>query len=236
VETRFEFKDFLKVFLLIILLYGGFAALFALAPGAASLIKGLPPTASFLIQYVLQFVVLFFPLWIFVVSKYETDLKDFGFTPIDWKEVLKTIFSLYATYLVLIVAISTILTQLHLKLPGYEQQDSYLPLFGADTLGLVVGFLFVSTIAPFLEELLFRGFVYRVFVKTWVPWVGSLFTAILFALAHLQFQTFIPLFILGLLLNQAYKKTGSVWTCVAFHSLNNIIAFSVDIYFQSHLY
>jgi membrane protease YdiL (CAAX protease family) len=229
-ETRFQFKDFLKVFALAILLYGGFAALFSAVPGAGQIVEELPPVASFVIQYLIQFVILFFPLWIFVVSKYEADLKDFGFQAVPWKSLLKTVSLCYVVYLICSTSISALLTALDLKLPGYDVQQSYLPLFGNDIIGLLVGFFFIAVAAPFLEELLFRGFVYRVFVKTMAPWVGSLLTAILFALAHMQLATFFPLLILGLLLNYSYKKTGSVWTPVALHSLNNIIAFSVDIY------
>lgn len=234
VETRFQFGDFLKVFTLAILMYGGFIALFAAVPGAAQTIEGLPPVASFVIQYLLQFVILFFPLWIFVVSKYSADLKDFAFQPVSWKSLLKTVIFCYIVYLIVSTTTSLLLTALDLKLPGYEGQQSYLPLFGNNTFGFVVGFIFISTIAPFLEELLFRGFVYRVFTKTWAPWLGSILTAILFALAHMQLETFLPLVLLGLLLNYSYRKTGSVWTSMALHSLNNVIAFSVDIYLTLH--
>lgn len=234
VETRFQFGDFLKVFTLAILIYGGFIALFSAVPDAAQTIEGLPPVASFIIQYLLQFVILFFPLWIFVVSKYSADLKDFAFQPVSWKSLLKTVVFCYIVYLIVSFAIVKVLTVFDLKLPGYEGQQSYIPLFGDNLLGLIVGFIFISTVAPFLEELLFRGFVYRVFTKTWAPWLGSLLTAILFALAHMQLQTFLPLVLLGLLLNYSYRKTGSVWTAMALHSLNNIIAFSYDIHSTLH--
>lgn len=233
-DTRFQFKDFVKVFAASILLYAGFAGLFSLVPNVTQTIENLPPTASFAIQYLIQFVILFFPLWIFVVNKYTTRLEDFGFLPVSWKVVLKTVLVNYLAYLILSFGISMILEYFDLKLPGYQSQDSYLPLFGMDPFGITVGFIFVSVLAPFLEELLFRGFVYRVFTKTWAPWLGSILTAALFAVAHMQLQTFFPLFVLGLLLNLSYSKTNSVWTAVAFHSLNNLIAFSTDIYLTRH--
>lgn len=233
-ETRFQFRDFLKVFALSILIYAGFAGLFAAVPGAATTIENFPPVVSFIIQYLLQFVILFFPLWILVVNKYETTLEDFGFKKVTWAKVLKTIVGCYLTYLVISFSISALLTALDLKIPGYQTQDSYLPLFGTSPLDLLVGFGFIAVIAPFLEELLFRGFVYPIFTKAWPVWLGSTLTAALFALAHMQLQTFFPLFLLGLLLNTSYRRTGSVWTSMAFHSLNNIIAFSVDIYFTLH--
>ena len=65
-------------------------------------------------------------------------------------------------------------------------------------------------------------------------WLASILTAVLFALIHFQLQTFIPLFFLGLILNYAYQRTGSVWTAVVFHSLNNTIAFSLEVYLYFH--
>jgi len=234
VENRFQFQDFIKAFALSILLYAGLTGLFAVVPQASQIIEGFPPIFSFIIQYLLQFVLLFFPLWIFVVNKYSATLEDFGFRPVSWKTVLKTITACYSFYLIVSFSIATLLSALDLRIPGYETQNSYLPLFGTDLVGILIGFIFITIVAPFLEELLFRGFIYRVFLKTWPPALASFLTALLFALVHLQLQSFFPLFLLGLLLNYSYKKTDSVWTAVAFHSLNNLIAFSVSIALTVH--
>jgi len=232
-ETRFQFRDFLKVFSLSILLFAFFAGLFQWA-GTQNFVAGLHPTVTFLLEYLIQFVILFFPLWVFVVDKYSASLSDFGFKKVSLKKLIKTILGCYLFYLALSFIISLLLSYTGLSLPGYQDQESYLPLFGYDAFGLISAFLVVSLVAPFLEELFFRGFMYRIFTKTWPKWLGSVLTALLFALIHFQLQTLIPLFILGLILNHAYQKTDSVWTSVAFHSLNNTIAFALDIYLYFH--
>lgn len=233
-ETRFEFRDFLKVFGLAIVLFVFFATLLKFIPGSEHLLDTLHPAVSFLIQYLIQFVILFCPLWIFVVGKYNATWSDFGFKKISFGPVLKNVFLAYVIYLVSMFILNVVLSLTGGTLPGYEAQESYLPLFGTGVLGLVVGFILVSFLAPFIEEILFRGFVYRIFVKTWPNWIGNILSAALFALIHVQFQTFIPLFILGLLLNHVYKKTDSLWTSFAFHSLNNILAFAVEVYLSLH--
>lgn len=240
-EIRFQFLDFVKVFATSILIYAGFTVLFVLLKinggdeyGAALRIEDFPPLVAFLIQYLIQFVILFFPLWVFVVNKYGTTLKDFGFHKIAWGKGLKAVLLAYATYMVISAVILALIASLNLKIPGYEAQESYLPLFGTAPLEIIGGFFFIVIVAPFLEELLFRGFIYRLFTKIWPLWVASLFAALLFALAHVQLQSFFPLLLLGLILNWTCRKTGSVWTAVAFHSLNNAVAFSVDIYFTLH--
>ena len=233
-ETRFQFSDFLKVFTFSILIFVFFAGIFQLVPGVRGLLDGVHPTVSFLLQYLIQFVVLFFPLWFFVVDKYAASLADFGFNKIKIWKLVKTVLLCYLFYLALAFSIEEILKYTGLSLPGFQEQKSYLPLFGYDVFGLTSAFLVVSLVAPFLEELFFRGFIYRIFTRTWPLWLGSLLTALLFSLIHFQIETVIPLFILGLILNYSYEKTGSVWTSVAFHSLNNTIAFSLDIYLYFH--
>lgn len=230
----FKFSDFLKVFGLSIALFAGFAGLLYSVPQAAEALAGFHPTVSFLVQYLIQFLILFFPLWLFVVDKYNVGLADFGFVKIRPWQLIKTVLLCYGFYLVVSFALAALLQYTGLSLPGYEEQDSYLPFFGYDVIGLVCAFAVVSILAPLLEELFFRGFIYRTFTKTWPIWLASGLTAALFALIHFQFQTFLPLFFLGLILNYAYQRTGSVWTAVAFHSLNNTIAFSLDVYLYFH--
>lgn len=233
-ETRFEFRDFLKVFSLAILLFIFFAGILNSTPGIEGFFSTLHPSISFSIEYLLQFVILFCPLWIFVVGKYNATPEDFGFKKIKFTKVVKTVVFAYIFYLIFTYCLSLILSATGTGLPGYQSQESYIPLFGNDLRGYVVGFLLVGVLAPFLEEILFRGFVYRIFIKTWPLWFGSILSAALFALIHVQFQTFIPLFILGLLLNHSYQKTDSIWTPIALHSLNNILAFGIEVYLSLH--
>lgn len=231
--TRFEFKDFIKSFGLSILLFIFFSGLISVIPGVGAYLDGAPPVVSFVIQYLIQFVILFFPLWIFVFNKYAASVRDFGFTKVNFWKMTKVALLAYISYLLLSFLISIIFYYVG-DLPGYQAQESYIPLFGENMLGFVVAIFFISIVAPFLEEFFFRGFIYRIFTKTWPVWLASIVTAALFASIHFQLQSFIPLFILGLILNYTYHKTGSVWTSVLFHSLNNTIAFGVDIYLYFH--
>ncbi len=215
-------------------MFAAFALLFSLVPGMSDWLKGMHPAFAFGIQYLIQLVILFFPLWIFVVEPYGARLKDFAFRPVSWKKLLGTVLGLYLFYILLSSGILLILQHFQVALPGYQDQESYLPFFGTDGLGLSLALFTVGLLAPFAEELFFRGFVYRVFTKTWPIWLGSILTAALFALIHFQLQSILPLFLLGLLLNWAYQRTGSVWTAFAFHALNNLIAIGFEIFLSFH--
>ncbi len=216
-----------------IALYGVFLTFFSFIPGAAELLESLHPSMAFLIHYTIQFVILGFPLWLFVVQKHNASLEDFGFRRIGFGSLLLNVLLAYAAYFLFSVFLAWLFYVSGLTVPGYEAQDSYLPLFGTDPFGLAMAFFFIVGVAPFVEEFFFRGFIYRIFTKTWPVWLGSVFTAALFALIHFQFQSFIPLFILGLVLNATYQRTQSLWTPIAFHMLNNLVAFGVELVFLS---
>jgi membrane protease YdiL (CAAX protease family) len=89
--------------------------------------------------------------------------------------------------------------------------------------GVVMFVILAVFVAPFFEEIFFRGFLFRGFSASW-GWIGgACASAAFFGLAHLQFDIFVPLFVLGLVLAWVYKRTGSLWTCIAFHALFNAI-------------
>ncbi len=233
-ETRFEFKDFAKVFALGITLYSICVTLFGIFPQITGFTDLLHPTLSFAISYSIQISILFLPLYLFVIKKYQASFADFGFQKTSIAKIISYVFSTYIFYFIVTAVISTYLYTNQVELPGYQGQESHLPLFGTDVVGFVGATFFVVFLAPVLEEIFFRGFVYRILVKTWSVWFGSIMSAVLFALFHFEFQSFIPLLLLGFLLNFNYQKTGSLWTSICFHSMNNAIALSMEVYLYYH--
>jgi membrane protease YdiL (CAAX protease family) len=103
------------------------------------------------------------------------------------------------------------------------QTDIYRTASAAGWLPLL--FLAVVVVTPIGEETLFRGFLFRGWLKSphdaW-PVIGA--TALLFALMHVQYDWFIMLqvFISGLLLGWMRWATGSTILTVLLHSLINI--------------
>jgi len=82
----------------------------------------------------------------------------------------------------------------------------------------------VIAVTPALcEELFFRGLVLSGLRRLGL-WPAILTCALLFGLAHSSVYRLIPTFFVGLLLSWLVWKTGSVWTGVLAHALNNGIA------------
>ena len=96
---------------------------------------------------------------------------------------------------------------------------------GQSIMSLIILILTVGIFAGFSEELFFRGCLQRLMITARVnPHVAIWLTAILFSAIHMQFFGFVPRMLLGALFGYLAWWSGSVWTAVAAHIFNNIMA------------
>ncbi|WP_241292494.1 CPBP family intramembrane glutamic endopeptidase [Microbulbifer celer] len=95
--------------------------------------------------------------------------------------------------------------------------------------------LIIVFAAPLLEELVFRGYLFRAWRHSRLGFSGTLLlTSILFALLHAGQYHWIQLsfiFVLALILGVAREKSGSVLLPMLLHLLNNLTSAVVVIYF-----
>lgn len=91
-------------------------------------------------------------------------------------------------------------------------------------LALVVNILIVAVLAAFSEELFFRGTLQRLLSTSRINiHVAVWAAAIVFSAFHMQFFGFVPRMLLGAFFGYALVWTGSLWTPVILHALNNTI-------------
>ena len=87
---------------------------------------------------------------------------------------------------------------------------------------IVVNVFIIAVLPAICEELCFRGALQRILIHcTRSPWVGIIVTSILFSALHLQFQGFLPRMFLGIILGALYWYSGSLWTSILAHFVNN---------------
>jgi membrane protease YdiL (CAAX protease family) len=91
-------------------------------------------------------------------------------------------------------------------------------------------------VAPFVEELLFRGVLMRYFAS-WMPaWMSLLLQALAFTLLHRFLLTpdptgrFAQLFMLGLLLGLLFLKFGNIAICITAHMALNLSALFIAFF------
>jgi membrane protease YdiL (CAAX protease family) len=199
--------------------------------GLISIVNGIPVLSGliFFLIYLLQVAGMLFPLWYFVIRKYASTYEDFSFEWIGSIKTLLWVLVSYIFYIGLSIFIIMLFSTLGIGLFGFEPTKSLFEIFGKDIAGFTFAFLIAVVIAPFVEELFFRGFVLQTLAKKISPFWGVVLTALIFASVHFEFQSIMPLLILSVVLNVLYIKTKSIWPGIVFHIMNNSIAFIILI-------
>lgn len=89
-----------------------------------------------------------------------------------------------------------------------------------------VAFLSIAVIPAICEELVFRGVIMPLLAKSTRNIHAAIWiTALLFSLIHVQFYGFLPRMIMGALLGYLVIWSGSTWSSVIAHFVNNSAAF-----------
>jgi membrane protease YdiL (CAAX protease family) len=83
--------------------------------------------------------------------------------------------------------------------------------------------LYAAVVAPLVEEIMFRGFLYGVIKRFTDSYFAGLVTALLFGVVHMHVASFAPLCTLGLVLVVAYEVTGSLLVPIGIHALFNTV-------------
>jgi membrane protease YdiL (CAAX protease family) len=86
----------------------------------------------------------------------------------------------------------------------------------------------VAVIPPIVEEMLFRGMVLHG-LRKYGDGFAVVVSAILFGLYHGNFPQMVFAFFSGLVLALVVVKTGSLWTSILIHFMNNLISVALEL-------
>lgn len=185
--------------------------------------------------YVLALVIAIgVPFWL---KKYRTTLGEVGLaqTLPSWRDIL-------LSPAVFIVAIITtggamlLLQSLGLsETLNLTQRQSVGFQFMTQNYELMLAYFTLAVLAPFAEELLFRGYMFGKLRKRLSAVATILLSAFLFGLLHLpgitesgvqlQWNVVIDTFILAIFLGVLREFTGSIWAGILVHMIKNSLAF-----------
>ena len=87
---------------------------------------------------------------------------------------------------------------------------------------LLLGLMAVI-LAPFVEELMFRGVLFTALQQYLPRWIAVWGSACFFGLVHANMVSFIPLTLLAVLLTRLYERTGNLWAPIFAHAIFNSI-------------
>ncbi len=81
----------------------------------------------------------------------------------------------------------------------------------------------VCVVAPLFEEALFRGYLFPVLRQRFGFGVAAVLSAGLFSIVHLDLDTLLPLWLLGILFAFVRHVSGATWGAVLCHALFNLL-------------
>ncbi|HEY2582048.1 MAG TPA: type II CAAX endopeptidase family protein [Mucilaginibacter sp.] len=101
---------------------------------------------------------------------------------------------------------------------------------------MILDLLLIGLLTAMVEEFMFRGCLQTIFLR----WTGNIhaavwITAILFSAFHMEFFGFLPRLLLGALFGYFVAWSGSVWTGVWAHFINNGTAVIATYLFKQKL-
>ena len=114
-------------------------------------------------------------------------------------------------------SLEALLQQLEQTAGDLTEQMLQVDTFG----GLLFNLLVIALIPAIGEELTFRGVLQQALTRRCNAHVAVWLSAFIFSFIHFQFYGFLPRMFLGLLLGYVFYYSGSLWTSILMHFVNN---------------
>jgi membrane protease YdiL (CAAX protease family) len=195
--------------------------------GAAQL-QGLSPSdsdAKAAISSVVFAAFYLFLLWmihVIIAHRYRVGWRQLGLRPVSWQWLAAAVPFMCAlltlTYVLLLRGATVLFgkpEQWPAPLTSTAVHATQIPALE------VLVILTYVLLAPFTEELLFRGVFYQALRRNMGMPGSVLLSALLFAGMHLSIVLFIPFTILGVVLALVYERSGSIIPTILVHACNN---------------
>jgi CAAX protease family protein len=101
--------------------------------------------------------------------------------------------------------------------------------FGTGPIAMVVGFLLVGVVAPFVEEVAFRGVVFAGLRGRFGTAWAAVASGALFGIVHLQPLETVPLALIGVALAWIFSRSRSLWPAIIAHGAYNVVVLAIAL-------
>lgn len=180
----------------------------------------------FIIQYFLFFLWLFLIIILFKFNIYDYIKSQFIF---KWYKYFLYAFVLYFVMLLLLVLLKIFVDLLWINIPWLFWEQKTISLIknitNQDIKLVIMFFLFVVFIWPFIEEIIYRWFINKFLLDNLGYFKGIILSSLIFAFVHFEWNVFFNLFIVSLFINYLHYKSWSLYYTLFFHFLINFLTF-----------
>lgn len=152
----------------------------------------------------------------------KRSLRELGLRPLTRRDLLIALGGTVAMY-----AATISIAALQYAITHQEPKEQAVTLFtSTKDPALVLAFGIVATLAaPFVEELVFRGFIFNALLRYMPVAIAAVFSGLLFGLLHVFGSTWSvlpPLAASGIVLAYVYYLSGSLTASMVTHALFNV--------------
>jgi membrane protease YdiL (CAAX protease family) len=147
-------------------------------------------------------------------------LRELGLRGFDPRNVVAGLLGAVAMYVVTLSVAG-----LQYQFTRQKPEEAALTLFSSThDPALLAAFAFLATVAaPFMEELIFRGFLFNALLRYAPVWLAAVVSGVLFGLSHGSSSAWIPLAASGVVLAYVYQRSGSLTAAMISHALFNLV-------------
>ncbi|MGF1505837.1 MAG: lysostaphin resistance A-like protein [Anaerolineae bacterium] len=151
----------------------------------------------------------------------KNGLREFGFRPMErrwWLWAAGLGVGLAAARIGLAYGLFALIPSLE---EGAEALAAMLVLPDPGVSEVLLSIFFISLLVPLSEEVFFRGFLHNWLRNRLPMWAAIMISSLAFGLIHFIPVQIITAFLLGAAMAWIYEKSGSLWSAVLLHVVNN---------------
>jgi membrane protease YdiL (CAAX protease family) len=223
VPQRWNWKDILLIsaFAAVIIL-AGFGLLRILAQRSIISLED-TNTQIFLSlgSLILETVALILPIYLLGIRRKKISWSELGIRSCRLEWVLLA--GLLGFIAIPLSGLVALIIQLLLGKPLENPQLPFLAPAGLSVFGGIAMFILGGFLAPFAEELFFRGILYRWLRQRWGVAPGILISGLIFGILHGDWAVGGAAFVLGIILAWSFEKSNSLWAAFIIHAINNSV-------------
>lgn len=183
------------------------------------LLGNLDDLSFFILGALLQILITVLVLGLIVVFKNKASFSDLGVRTASSRDYMYYGLLGGVFLMILMILLGIPISRIHSDVQPQLYEEMLRSAGGMQN--FVKLFILGAILAPFSEELLYRGMLYPVFRRYLGPTWGIMGAGLIFGLAHWDLWRTIPLAVGGALLCYIYEKTGSILVTTLAHGVWN---------------
>ncbi|MCI8339875.1 MAG: CPBP family intramembrane metalloprotease [Lachnospiraceae bacterium] len=155
--------------------------------------------------------------------------SDWRVRPFDYRKAfpLKRVFMIAATVSGACILLTFFLGLVQQLAPAFFKDYNQL-METISTGDMFLNILYVVTIGPISEELIFRGALFDRFYLVFPFWTANILQALLFGIYHMNVIQGFYAFLLGILLGMVRQMTGSILATIFSHMIFNGTTYAIS--------